>query len=82
MYRVFYTRPGIVWGLVRLMATERQFARRLAANSVVYVKSRFAAGRYLFGEVAAPLPRGASGGERVDDRERTATRPEAVAHAS
>jgi hypothetical protein len=51
MDRIFYHRPAILWGLVRLMATEPQFARRLAANSVVYLKGKFARGRYLVGRL-------------------------------
>ncbi len=50
-YRVFYTRPDILWGLVRLLIQEPRYVRRLARSSMVYVRGKFAAGRYFVGRL-------------------------------
>lgn len=62
LYRTFYSRPDILWGLARLLMQEPQYVRRLAKSSVVYLRSKFAAGRYLIGRLPSryrsgtPLP--------------------------
>jgi anaerobic magnesium-protoporphyrin IX monomethyl ester cyclase len=50
-YRVFYSRPNVLWGLARLLIREPRFARRLLASSRVYLRGKFAAGRYIIGRV-------------------------------
>ena len=50
-YRVFYSRPDVLWGLVRLLAQEPRYLKRLAVSAKVYLQSKFAAGRYLIGRV-------------------------------
>jgi anaerobic magnesium-protoporphyrin IX monomethyl ester cyclase len=51
LYRTFYSRPDILWGLVKLLVQEPKYVRRLAASSVVYLQSKFAAGRYFVGRL-------------------------------
>jgi radical SAM superfamily enzyme YgiQ (UPF0313 family) len=61
-YRAFYSRPDVLWGLVRLLARERSFARRLLASAGPYLRSRFAARRYAVGRLPpAYRPSGAPG---------------------
>jgi anaerobic magnesium-protoporphyrin IX monomethyl ester cyclase len=50
-YRTFYTRPDVLWSIVRLLAEEPRFIGRLAASARVYLRSKFAAGRYLVGRL-------------------------------
>ena len=50
-YRAFYTRPDVLWGLVRLLAREPRFIGRLAASARIHVQSKFAEGRYLIGRM-------------------------------
>ena len=50
-YRTFYSRPDVLWGLCRLMAQEPQYLRRLCASVRVYVRGKFAAGRYFIGRL-------------------------------
>jgi anaerobic magnesium-protoporphyrin IX monomethyl ester cyclase len=51
LYRTFYSRPDILWGLAKLLLQEPKYMKRLAASSVVYLRSKFAAGRYLVGRL-------------------------------
>lgn len=51
LYRAFYSRPDILWGLAKLLAQEPKYVRRLASSSVVYLRSKFAVGRYLVGRL-------------------------------
>ena len=51
MYRRFYRRPEILMGLARLLVQEPQFARRLATSSLVYMRAKFATGRYMVGRL-------------------------------
>ena len=51
LYRTFYRRPDILWGLVKLMVQEPRYAKRLAASSAVYLRTKFSAGRYLVGRL-------------------------------
>jgi anaerobic magnesium-protoporphyrin IX monomethyl ester cyclase len=51
-YRAFYTRPDVLWGLGRLLATEPRFIGRLAASARVYMRSKFADGRYVIGRLS------------------------------
>lgn len=52
-YRAFYCRPGVLWSLGRRLVREPAFARRLAANAGVYLRNKFAAGRYIVGRLPA-----------------------------
>ncbi len=51
LYRTFYHRSDILWGLAKLLAQEPKYMRRLAASSVVYLRGKFALGRYLVGHL-------------------------------
>ena len=51
LYRTFYRRPDILWGLARLLVQEPQYIKRLGASAVVYLRSKFAAGRYVIGRL-------------------------------
>jgi radical SAM superfamily enzyme YgiQ (UPF0313 family) len=62
LYRTFYKRPDVLWSLARLLMQEPRYIKRLASSSLVYVRSKFAAGRYNIGRLPA--------------RYRTALRPE------
>jgi len=46
-YRAFYTRPDILWGLMRVMAREPRFIARLAGSARVYFRSKLRAGEFL-----------------------------------
>jgi len=64
LYRAFYSRPDVLWGLAKLLVREPAYLRRLAASSRVYVRGKFKAGHHLIGH----LPR----------RYRVALRPQGV----
>ncbi|MBI1817496.1 MAG: cobalamin B12-binding domain-containing protein [Deltaproteobacteria bacterium] len=51
LYSTFYSRPDVLWGLARLLMQEPRYIKRLAASAVVYLRSKFAAGRYLVGRL-------------------------------
>ena len=51
LYRTFYHRPDVLWGVAKLLMQEPKYIRRLAASSVVYLRSKFAVGRYLVGHL-------------------------------
>jgi len=56
-YRTFYRRPEVLWGLLRLLAGEPRFIKRLGASARVYVRTKFREGRYVIGR-APRWPRG------------------------
>ena len=62
LYRVFYSRPDVLWGLARMLMSEPRYLKRLGAAARVYVRSKFAAGRYLIGRLPrryrVAVPRG------------------------
>jgi len=65
-YRAFYGRPDVLWGLLRQLVQEPHFACQLLASSRVYLRSKFAAGRYLIGRLPRrwryrPLPQAGPG---------------------
>jgi anaerobic magnesium-protoporphyrin IX monomethyl ester cyclase len=51
LYNTFYSRGDVLWGLGRLLLQEPRFAMRLARSALVYLRSRFAAGRYRPGHL-------------------------------
>lgn len=51
LYNTFYSRPDVLWGLAKLLIQEPKYIKRLAASSVVYLRNKFAAGRYLVGRL-------------------------------
>jgi anaerobic magnesium-protoporphyrin IX monomethyl ester cyclase len=51
LYRTFYHRPDILWGIAKLLVQEPKHMKRLAAAAVVYLRSKFAVGRYLVGRL-------------------------------
>jgi radical SAM superfamily enzyme YgiQ (UPF0313 family) len=53
LYRRFYSRPDVLFGLARLLLQEPRFLKRLAGSAWVYVRSKAAAGRYLVGRLPA-----------------------------
>ncbi len=50
-YRAFYSRPDVLWGLIRLLVQEPHYAKRLGAAATVYLRGKFAAGRYRIGRL-------------------------------
>ena len=50
-YRVFYSRPDVLWSLVRLMMQEPRFLGRLATSAVTYLQEKYRAGHYLIGRL-------------------------------
>jgi len=63
LYRAFYRRPDILWGLARLLMQEPKYVKRFAAAATRYVRGKFAAGRYRIGRLprryGVPVPSGA-----------------------
>ena len=51
LYRTFYSRPDILWGLAKLLVREPTFMKRLAASSAVYLRRQFAAGHCFVGRL-------------------------------
>jgi anaerobic magnesium-protoporphyrin IX monomethyl ester cyclase len=51
LYRVFYGRPDVLWSLAQLLVREPRYLKRLAVSSGVYLRGKFAAGRYLLGRL-------------------------------
>jgi hypothetical protein len=41
----------VLWTLARLLVQEPKYIKRLATSSIVYVRSKFAAGRYIIGRL-------------------------------
>jgi radical SAM superfamily enzyme YgiQ (UPF0313 family) len=39
-YRAFYTRPDVLWGMARLMATEPRFIGRMASSAALYIRAK------------------------------------------
>jgi anaerobic magnesium-protoporphyrin IX monomethyl ester cyclase len=50
-YRTFYSRPDVLWGLLRLLVREPSYRRRFATSARTYVRGKFAAGRYNLGRL-------------------------------
>jgi len=50
-YRTFYRRRDVLWGLIRLLAKEPRFIARFGSSAKVYVRSKFAEGRYVIGRL-------------------------------
>ncbi|MCK6553057.1 B12-binding domain-containing radical SAM protein [Candidatus Binatia bacterium] len=50
-YRSFYSRSDVLWGLCRMIARHPRYLRRLSASAQVYVRGKFAAGRYAIGRL-------------------------------
>ncbi len=53
LYRAFYSRRDVLWGVLRLLLQEPKYMKRLGASAVVYLRSKFAAGRYRIGRLPA-----------------------------
>jgi radical SAM superfamily enzyme YgiQ (UPF0313 family) len=49
LYRVYYCRPDVLMGLLRLMVHEPRFARQLASSALVYARSKLAQSRFFMG---------------------------------
>ena len=49
LYRVYYRRPDVLMGLVRLMAHEPRFARQLASSALIYWRAKLAQTRFFIG---------------------------------
>ena len=56
-YRAFYSRPDVLWGLARLLVREPRFIAQLGSSARVYVRSKFAEGRYVIGRLSRRPPR-------------------------
>jgi anaerobic magnesium-protoporphyrin IX monomethyl ester cyclase len=39
-YRAFYSRPDVLWGMARLMASEPRFIGRMASSAAVYMRAK------------------------------------------
>ena len=46
LYRAFYRRPDILWGLLRLMFGEPRYLRRMVQSAAVFLRGRFAPDRW------------------------------------
>ena len=53
LYRTFYSRPDVLCGLLWLLLREPKCIKRFITSAFVYVRSKFAAGRYLIGRLPA-----------------------------
>lgn len=51
LYRTFYRRPDVLWGLARLFLGEPRFLKRFAASAVHYLSAKYAEGRYNIGRL-------------------------------
>jgi radical SAM superfamily enzyme YgiQ (UPF0313 family) len=51
LYRAFYSRADVLLNLARLLAQEPKYIKRLASAAVVYLRSKFAQGRYVIGRL-------------------------------
>jgi hypothetical protein len=51
LYRTFYSRSDVLLSLARMLIAEPKYVRRLATAGAVYVRSKFAEGRYLIGRL-------------------------------
>ena len=51
LYRAFYSRPDVLWGLARLLMQEPRYLKRLGVSAAVYLRGKFAAGRYRIGRL-------------------------------
>jgi anaerobic magnesium-protoporphyrin IX monomethyl ester cyclase len=51
LYRVFYRRPDVLWGLARLLLEEPKYIRRFAVSAVEYMRGKFGEGRYVVGRL-------------------------------
>ena len=51
LYRAFYSRPDVLWGLLRLLLQEPKYLKRFGASAAVYLRAKFAAGRYHIGRL-------------------------------
>jgi len=47
LYRGFYTRPDVLWGLARMMASEPSFLKRLVSSAPAYARGRLQTMRAL-----------------------------------
>jgi anaerobic magnesium-protoporphyrin IX monomethyl ester cyclase len=54
LYRTYYRRPDVLWGLARLFLGEPRFLKRFAISALYYLSAKYAQGRYNIGR----LPRG------------------------
>jgi anaerobic magnesium-protoporphyrin IX monomethyl ester cyclase len=51
LYRTFYSRPDVLRGLLWLLLREPKCIKRFITSAFVYVRGKFAAGRYLIGRL-------------------------------
>jgi anaerobic magnesium-protoporphyrin IX monomethyl ester cyclase len=51
LYRTFYCRADVLGGLAKLLVQEPKYMKRLLASSVVYLRGKFAMGRYVVGRL-------------------------------
>jgi anaerobic magnesium-protoporphyrin IX monomethyl ester cyclase len=53
LYRTFYSRPGVLCGLLWLLVRQPKCLKRFIRSVPVYLRSKFAAGRYVVGRLPA-----------------------------
>lgn len=51
LYRTFYSRPDVLLNVARMLLHEPKYLRRFAKAAAIYVRGKFAAGRYLIGRL-------------------------------
>ena len=55
LYRRFYSRPDILFGLLRLLLKERSLIKRFASNVYVYMRNRISWGSIRLGALPAEM---------------------------
>jgi radical SAM superfamily enzyme YgiQ (UPF0313 family) len=51
LYRTFYRRPDVLLNVARMLIHEPKYAKRLATSAALYLRGKFAEGRYLIGRL-------------------------------
>jgi radical SAM superfamily enzyme YgiQ (UPF0313 family) len=51
LYRTFYSRPDVLKNVALMLLHEPKYVKRLATSAAVYLRSKFAGGRYLIGRL-------------------------------
>lgn len=53
LYRTFYHRHDVVWGLVKMLVSEPRYAKRFASSVLLFLQTKLAQGRYFAGRLPA-----------------------------
>jgi len=47
LYQTFYSRPDVLWGLLRMIVNEPRYVKRFATSALTYMRAKLAAGGYF-----------------------------------